>query len=326
MRLEIGCTRPDLYDLYVHFHDWNNGGRTGQINFEGRCYELGPHAGEGTWVKLDVMREDALDQKLLLEAQLRHMLASIFREMGLHDRAATIAYSGIERVEGVLKIHAKTALARLIVEEAFEARWNLFLDMGAVPQAIETCQALLELFPDSLLADKAFMSIGKAYYMAEEAEAWPKALSILRMVVDMPDAPSAPEAAYLIGAVWDKQAGVASGQEKDSLRSSAIQSYMHCAATFPDSAFAADALRNVVKYYYDQKDLPRVLELVERICQDYQDQEWLHKMILAWGVVSMRLNQREVGIEKLEQVIEEYPESTSATTAAGVLRKMGLME
>jgi hypothetical protein len=67
--VELAVERPDLYDLYVHFHDWNNNGRTGEILFEGRKYELGPHTGSGKWAKFEVLREDALDQKLVLEAR-----------------------------------------------------------------------------------------------------------------------------------------------------------------------------------------------------------------------------------------------------------------
>jgi hypothetical protein len=69
LRVELQVERPALYDLYVHFHDWNDNGRTGEILFEGRKFELGRHAGAGQWVKLDVLREDALDQKLVLEAR-----------------------------------------------------------------------------------------------------------------------------------------------------------------------------------------------------------------------------------------------------------------
>lgn len=68
LRIEIKVERPDLYDLYVHFHDWNQNGRTGEIVFEGRKFELGPHTGAGQWVKLPVLREDALDNQLVLEA------------------------------------------------------------------------------------------------------------------------------------------------------------------------------------------------------------------------------------------------------------------
>ena len=48
--------------------------------------------------------------------------------------------------------------------------------------------------------------------------------------------------------------------------------------SFPDSPEAAEALKKVVKYHYDRADYPRTSELLERICQDYHDQEWLHRM------------------------------------------------
>jgi beta-galactosidase len=53
--------------LYVWFHDWNNDGRRGAIDFEGRKTVLGQHfEANGRWVKLLVMREDTLDGKLVL--------------------------------------------------------------------------------------------------------------------------------------------------------------------------------------------------------------------------------------------------------------------
>ena len=70
LRVTITCARPELYDLHVHFHDWNNNGRSGVLEFEGRAQDLGPHAGAGRWVKFDVLREDALDGRLVLEARV----------------------------------------------------------------------------------------------------------------------------------------------------------------------------------------------------------------------------------------------------------------
>ena len=69
MRVELEVDKPELYDLYVHFHDWNDNGRRGKLHFEGRECELGPHNGPGKWVKLAVMREDCLDGKLVLTAE-----------------------------------------------------------------------------------------------------------------------------------------------------------------------------------------------------------------------------------------------------------------
>ncbi len=71
LQLEIECLKPELYDLYVHFYDGNNKQRTGTITFEGREYDLEPHAGDGVWVHLEVLREDALDNQLLLRAEKR---------------------------------------------------------------------------------------------------------------------------------------------------------------------------------------------------------------------------------------------------------------
>lgn len=69
LQIELTIEKPDLYDLYVHFHDWNDNERAGEIIFEGRRQKLEAHTGAGKWVKLDVLREDALDKKLELEAR-----------------------------------------------------------------------------------------------------------------------------------------------------------------------------------------------------------------------------------------------------------------
>ncbi len=56
-----------LGTLLVHFTDWNNLGRTGTVDFEGRKSELGTHSGNGAWIEFHVMREDSNDGKLLLK-------------------------------------------------------------------------------------------------------------------------------------------------------------------------------------------------------------------------------------------------------------------
>lgn len=264
-------------------------------------------------------------RKLLLEAQLRQMLAQIFQDMGLLDRAKEKSDDGLERVEQVLKMHAVNPLPRSLVEQAFEAKWNLYLAQADVQQAIATCKALLELYPKSTLADQAFLKIGQAYYESDDAKEVAKAIPVLQMVVNMKGALSQAEASYLLGLVKERLGALnTSDHHKSLLHASSVAQFMSCAEQFPDSPFAADALKKVIKYYYDQKDYPRASELLERICRDYQDQDWLHKMYLTWGVVHLRMNHRDAGIEKLQQVIEEYPESDSAVTASQLLGKMGV--
>ena len=69
IRIEVRIPKPKRYDFYVHFHDWNNNGRDGNIRFLGREYELGAHNGAGKWIKLEVRPEDCLDGKIVLEAE-----------------------------------------------------------------------------------------------------------------------------------------------------------------------------------------------------------------------------------------------------------------
>ncbi len=68
LRLHVRIPTPRIYDLYIHFHDWNDNGRAGKIKFAGREYELGAHTGKGKWVKLEVLREDCLDGQITVEA------------------------------------------------------------------------------------------------------------------------------------------------------------------------------------------------------------------------------------------------------------------
>ncbi|HEY3412704.1 MAG TPA: glycoside hydrolase family 2 [Armatimonadota bacterium] len=67
MKVIVQTPKANLYDLYVHFGDWNNLGRTGTIVFEGRKFNLGEHKGDGQWVKLGVSREDCRDDRLVLQ-------------------------------------------------------------------------------------------------------------------------------------------------------------------------------------------------------------------------------------------------------------------
>lgn len=67
MEIEIDCPEGFLGTLYAHFHDWNNIGRSGTLEFEGRKTKLDKHDKDGVWVKFHVMREDSNDGTLRLK-------------------------------------------------------------------------------------------------------------------------------------------------------------------------------------------------------------------------------------------------------------------
>jgi hypothetical protein len=68
LKLSLTVTKPNRYDLFLHFTDADRKGRLGTIHFDTNSYALPSHTGGGIWLKLDVMREDCLGGKLLLDA------------------------------------------------------------------------------------------------------------------------------------------------------------------------------------------------------------------------------------------------------------------
>lgn len=69
--LTIELPEGMLGSLYVHYHDWNKKGRTGELEFEGRRVSLGDHSGSGKWVKFHIMREDSNDGKVTLKSKTK---------------------------------------------------------------------------------------------------------------------------------------------------------------------------------------------------------------------------------------------------------------
>jgi beta-galactosidase len=66
--LDLTVTKPNRYDLYMHFADADRKGRVGTIQFAGNSYALASHTGSGAWLKLDVLREDCLEKHLVVHA------------------------------------------------------------------------------------------------------------------------------------------------------------------------------------------------------------------------------------------------------------------
>ena len=71
MTIEVNCPKGILGSFFVYFNDWNNQGREGILEFEGRKVKLERHDGEaGIWVRFHVMREDSNDGRLILKSKL----------------------------------------------------------------------------------------------------------------------------------------------------------------------------------------------------------------------------------------------------------------
>ena len=263
-------------------------------------------------------------KKLLIEARLLCKWGDIFREVGLQENADAKADEGLDRIAELFELASRNSLDRSVIEEAYEVRWSLFFVKGSMKDAIATCNALVRRYPDTLLADRAFMQVANAHIKEDTPHSRAAALEVLGAIIRLPKSALKAEAQFRIGEIRETQA-----RETAALRSAkpdfsaAIAAYRICAETYPSSSFAGESYKRIVDYDISIKSYSAAQETLERVFQDYPDAPWLDEMLLKWGVVRHRMGDREGAKEKFRQLLDEYPGGKSAKTAADFLEKLG---
>ena len=266
-------------------------------------------------------------KKLLLEAQLLHKWGSIFKEVGLDDSAKEKAEEGLKRVAEVFELSALNTLDRLVIEQAYETRWNLYLVQSELRLAINTCNALVKRFPDTLLADRAFMQLAMARREEKNGTGVGAAIALFNAIIALPNSQFKAEAQYRIAETLENEerrrvAAASSSRVTAPNFATAMKAYERCAETYPSSAFAGESFKRMVDYYVSIKTYPHALEIVKRVFQDYPDAPWLDEILLKWGVVLHRQGDKDGSIAKFRQILEEYPEGESAKQAASFLKRL----
>ena len=261
-------------------------------------------------------------KKLLLEAQLLFKWGSIFKDVGLEASANSKADEGLARVDDIFELMKRNSLERDVVESAYEARWNLLLVKNRLEAAIQTCQALVRRYPDTLLADRAFMQIANANRAKDTQEGRASALRVYNSILQMGNSPLKPEAQFRIGEIMEQNARVESKDGRKPDFSSAMVAFKRCADAYPNSSFAGESIKRVIDYYISIRDYNRAQETLDRVFQDYPDAPWLDEMLLKWGVVCHRLGNRAEAIAKFHRLLEEYPGGQSAKQAQAFLKKL----
>jgi TolA-binding protein len=271
-------------------------------------------------VKVEHRVVDSLDlkaRKNLIEARIYLKLGGIFKEVGLVQKANEKANEGLDRVNDVINTSVRSSLDRSLVEEAFSVKWDLLLVQDKLADAINVCQSLMQLFPDSSLVDKALLKIGQAKMESEHPG---DAIGIFNGVVRLPKSELKAEAQYDIGQVEEMLAmREAERTQSQPVLSQAMQSYKKCAESYPNSPFAGESLDKIANYYISTKDYARAVELMEQVFQDYPDASFLDKMLLKWVIASYRMGNYPVAKQKAEQLLSEYPNSKSAEKARAFL-------
>lgn len=261
-------------------------------------------------------------RKLLLEARLLNQWATIFKEVGLDQQATAKADEGLGRVEDIFTLASRQAIQREVMENAYAAKWDLLLVKGELNEAIAVCRELLKVYPDTLLADVAFMRIAKAKSESKDPDEIDEAAKIYRSVLSMPNSPNKAEAQYLLAGLLEKIAKLRATVERAPDYTAAIAAYRACAENYPQSSFAGESYKRVVTYQIEKKDYARAVETLERVFQDYPDAPWLDEMLLRWGIVCYRKGDVTGAVQKFRRVLEEYPSGSAAAQATAFLARL----
>ncbi|MBR1920575.1 MAG: tetratricopeptide repeat protein, partial [Kiritimatiellae bacterium] len=266
-------------------------------------------------------------KKLLIEARLLCKWGRIFKEVGLQENADSKADEGLSRIAEIFEIASRSSLDRSLVEEAYEVRWSLFIVKDNFRQAIATCNALVKRYPDTVLADRAFMQIATARIQEDTTDSRKSALEVLAQIINLPTSPLKAEAQYRIGEVREAEVRAQMEDPRNAGRkpdfSAAIAAFRLCAETYPSSSFAGESYKRIVDYDVSIKNYASAQETLERVFQDYPDAPWLDEMLLKWGVVKHRMGDGEGAKAKFRQLLDEYPGGKAAKTATEFLEKLG---
>jgi len=266
-----------------------------------------------------------------VEAEALVGLGEIYKDMGLEDRAAQRANEALGKVNPVIMDRDK--LPGDLVERAFKLKWESELLRDDFSAATATCLAFNRLYPESVLADQALMTVGRT--LALEGQ-YAESVEVYGQVLKLQNPISAAEAQYRIGETLQKQAEEAS-EAADETNSkwgaggldaktaklrrmgAAMPAYRKCFETYPESSYAAEALRRVVRHYVDTEDFAQAAALLENVFADYPDAAFLDEMLMLWARVAYKMGDAEMSKTKLRQLIFDYPQSDQVSEARSKL-------
>ncbi len=269
-----------------------------------------------------------------VEAEALVGLGAIYKDMGLDLRASERANEALNKIDPIIVNRAK--LPGDLVEQAFKLKWESELLKNDFTSAMATCLAFNRLYPESVLADQALMTLGRS--LADRGE-YKQATEVYGRVLELENPISAAEAQFRIGEVLAKEAealtaaadehnskwgkaGLSAATALQARMSSAINAYRKTYQTYPESSYAAEALGRVVRHYVETDSFAQAAGLLESVFDEYPDAAFLDEMLLLWANVAFRMDDTATAKAKLQQLLFDYP--TSQYVAEARKRLSGL--
>lgn len=262
-----------------------------------------------------------------VEAEALVGLGEIYKEMGLDQRANGRANEALSKINPI--ILNRNDLPGELVEQAFKLKWESELLKDDFESATATCLAFNRLYPESVLADQALMTLGRS--LTDKGQ-YAQAVEVYQQVLALENPISAAEAQFRIGVALEEKAvreneeadehnskwGVAGLSKETALQNRmgpAIAAYRKTYQTYPESSFAAESLGRVIRHYVDTDNFAQAADLLENVFADYPDAAFLDEMLLHWANVAFRMGDNGTATAKLRQLIFDYPASEHVSEA-----------
>jgi TolA-binding protein len=262
-----------------------------------------------------------------VEAEALVGLGAIYKDMGLDARAADRANEALNKIDPIIVNRAK--LPGDLVEQSFKLKWESELLKNDFTAAMATCLAFNRLYPESVLADQALMTLGRS--LADRGE-YKQSVEVYNRVLQLENPISAAEAQFRIGEVLTKEAeeltaaadehnskwgkaGLSPATALQARMAPAIAAYQKTYQSYPESSFAAEALGRVVRHYVETDSFAQAAGLLESVFDEYPDAAFLDEMLLLWANVAFRMNDTPTAKAKLQQLLFDYPTSQYVTEA-----------
>lgn len=266
-------------------------------------------------------------RKSSVEAEALVGLGAIYKDMGLDARAAERANEALDKVDPIIVNRLK--LPGDLVEQAFKLKWESELLKNDFTAAMATCLAFNRLYPESILADQALMTLGRS--LADRGE-YKQSVEVYNRVLQLQNPISAAEAQFRIGEVLTKEAeeltaaadehnskwgkaGLTAATALQTRMAAAIAAYQKTYQTYPESSYAADAIGRVVRHHVETESFAQAAGLLESVFDEYPDAAFLDEMLLLWANVAFRMNDTATAKAKLQQLLFDYPTSQYVTEA-----------
>lgn len=262
-----------------------------------------------------------------VEAEALAGLGGIYKDMGLDQRATLRANEALQKVDPIILNRQK--LPGDLVEHAFKLKWECELLKNDFAAATATCLAFNRLYPESVLADQALMTLGRG--LADRGN-YKESVDVYGRVLQLQNPISAAEAQFRIGEVLQREAaamaeaadehnskwgavGLKKATSLQNRMSPAIAAYTKTYANYPESSYASEALGRVVRHYVETENFAQAVDLLGSVFTEYPDAAFLDEMLLLWANVAFRMGDNATAKAKLQQLVFDYPASKHVSEA-----------